>query len=155
MAKLSKEKVAALLGAKSSEAVSTPFYYAPPFLDELRRTLQERLASSGGRPTVPEWEVVRKTRYSRETWDHLTALAREWSSAGCSVSASQIASLVVEQFERFLSTAPEETWETEKWVAVAAESPEHPWESADPTRFPRTEKQPPDVIETPQADGLS
>jgi len=30
--------------------------------------VQERLASRGGRATVSEWEVVRKTRYSKKTW---------------------------------------------------------------------------------------
>ena len=97
MAKLSKKKIGTLLGATHSVAVTTPFYYAPPFLDSLRSVLRERLTSSGGRPTVPEWEVVRKTRYSKETWEQLNRLAEEWSSAGVSVSPSQVASLIVEQ----------------------------------------------------------
>jgi hypothetical protein len=62
--------------------VKTPFYYVPPFLDELRRSLQERLASTGGRPTVREWQVVRKTRFSKETWQYLARLADQWSNGG-------------------------------------------------------------------------
>jgi hypothetical protein len=97
MAKISKKRIGTLLKAEHREAVKTPFYYAPPFLDEVRRSLQERLASKGGRPTVPEWEVVRKTRYSKETWAYLNKLAAEWSKAGVSVSPSQVAARIVEQ----------------------------------------------------------
>ena len=56
MARPSKERIATLLRAKHHETVKTPLYYAPPFLDELRKSLQERLASRGGRPTVAEWD---------------------------------------------------------------------------------------------------
>lgn len=100
MAKLSKEKIGTLLQAKKSKLVNTPFYYAPPFLDELRRGLQERLASRGGRPTVSEWEVVRKTRYSKETWQWLAQLAEQWSQGGVSVSPSQVAARIVEEVHR-------------------------------------------------------
>jgi hypothetical protein len=86
MARLSKAKIGEVLRAKRREPVKTPFYYVPPFLDELRRSLQERLASTGGRPTVREWEVVRKTRFSKETWQYLSRNTRNrrryWSRRG-------------------------------------------------------------------------
>ena len=82
MARLSKAKIGTLLLAKRREPVKTPFYYVPPFLDELRRSLQERLTSTGGRPTVREWQVVRKTRFSKETWHYLARLADQWSKGG-------------------------------------------------------------------------
>lgn len=97
LSKLSKAKVAQLVGAKHHEPVRTPFYYAPPFLDEVRKSLEERLASSGGRPTVSEWEIVRKTRFSKRTWTYLQGLAKQWSRAGVSVSPSQVAARIVEQ----------------------------------------------------------
>ncbi len=100
MARLSKEKVGALLRAKRREPVKTPLYYAPPFLDELRKSLQERLASRGGRPTVSEWQVVRKTRYSKNTWQWLAQLAEQWSQGGVSVSPSQVAARIVEEVHR-------------------------------------------------------
>lgn len=100
MARLSKAKVGALLGAKRREPVKTPFYYVPPFLDELRTGLQERLASSGGRPTVREWQVVRKTRFSKQTWQYLARLADQWSKGGATVSPSQIAARIVEEICR-------------------------------------------------------
>lgn len=97
MPKISKKKVAGILGATNREALHTPFYYAPPFLDEVRQYLQEKLRSRGGRPTVPEWKIIRKTRFSKETWERLTNLAGEWSNAGVSVSPSQVAARIVEQ----------------------------------------------------------
>jgi hypothetical protein len=98
MAKLSKERIGTLLKAKRREPVKTPFYYAPPFLEEVRRTLQERLTSSGGRPTVSGWDIVRKTRYSKKTWSQLSGLAARWSkTGGVSVSPSQVAARIVEE----------------------------------------------------------
>lgn len=98
MAKLSKEKIGILVRAKRREPVKTPFYYAPPFLDDVRKTLQERLASRGGRPTVSGWDIVRKTRYSKKTWLYLSGLAVKWSKAGgVSVSPSQVAARIVEE----------------------------------------------------------
>jgi len=97
MAKLSKTRIGAVLKAKHREPVKTPFYYAPPFLDEVRKSLEERLSSSGGRPTVAEWKVVRKTRYSKKTWAYLSGLAARWSKAGVSVSPSQVAARIVEE----------------------------------------------------------
>ena len=46
MAAISKERVATLLQAEHHEPSRLRFYYAPPFLDELRRMLQERLTRS-------------------------------------------------------------------------------------------------------------
>ena len=98
MANISKKRIAKLFDAKHRESLKTPFYYAPPFLDEVRSSIQKRLASSGGRPTVPEWEVVRKTRFSKGTWEYLTKLAADWSNAGVSISPSQIVACIVEKY---------------------------------------------------------
>jgi hypothetical protein len=98
MTSLSKEKIADALGAVKHSPVNVPFYYAPPFLDELQKQIKKRLTSSGGRPTLPNLNVIRKTRYSEETWKNLTTIAESWSkSGGVSVSASQVASIIVEQ----------------------------------------------------------
>lgn len=99
--KLSKARIGAVLKARRREPVKTPFYYAPPFLDEVRKSLEQRLSSSGGRPTVAEWKVVRKTRYSKRTWAYLSGLAAKWSKAGgVSVSPSQVAARIVEEICR-------------------------------------------------------
>jgi hypothetical protein len=96
MAKLTKERIGSILKAKRRAAVQTPFYFAPPFLDEVRESLQQNLASSGGRPTVKDWQVVRKTRYSKRTWAELNQLAVRWSKPGASVSPSQVAARIIE-----------------------------------------------------------
>ncbi len=95
--KLSKERIGRILGAKSREVVKVPFYYAPQFFDQLREQLQRGLMSRGGRPSVAEWQMVRKTRYSNKTWQRLKHMAAEWSKGGASVSPAQIAAKIVEQ----------------------------------------------------------
>jgi hypothetical protein len=94
--RLSKERIGRILGAKHREAVQAPFYYAPRFLDQVREQLQRRLASRGGRPGVAEWQMVRKTRYSKRTWAALRQMATVWSRAGTSVSPAQVAARIVE-----------------------------------------------------------
>lgn len=42
MAKLSKERIAAVVKATHHENAKVPFYFAPPFLDQLRTVLQKR-----------------------------------------------------------------------------------------------------------------
>ncbi|MBI4708315.1 MAG: hypothetical protein HY761_10415 [Candidatus Omnitrophica bacterium] len=95
--KLSKERIGRILGAKSREVVKVPFYYAPQFFDQLHEQLQKKLMSKGGRPSVAEWQMVRKTRYSIKTWQRLKHLAAEWSRGGISFSPAQIAAKIVEQ----------------------------------------------------------
>jgi hypothetical protein len=46
---------------------------------------------------VREWQVVRKTRFSKETWQYLARLADQWSKGGASVSPSQVAARIVEE----------------------------------------------------------
>lgn len=94
---LSKERIGSILGAKHRQAVQVPFYYAPRFLDQVREYLHRRLASKGGRPGVAEWQVVRKTRYSRKTWGALRHMAAVWSKGGASVSPAQVAARIVEE----------------------------------------------------------
>ena len=96
--KFSRERIGRILGAKHREAVQVPSYYAPQFLDQVREQLQRRLASKGGRPSVAEWNVVRKTRYSKKTWGDLQHMAAVWSKGGTSVSPAQVAARIVEQF---------------------------------------------------------
>lgn len=94
---LSKDRLAKILGAKHREAIQVPFYYTPRFFNELREQLQRSLSSRGGRPSVPGWQVVRKTRYSKKTWQTLEQLAENWSQGGTSVSPAQVAARIVEE----------------------------------------------------------
>ena len=95
--KFSRERIGSILGAKHREAVQAPSYYAPRFLDRVREQLLRMLVSKGGRPSVAEWEVVRKTRYSRKTWGALRHMAAVWSKGGTSVSPAQVAARIVEE----------------------------------------------------------
>ena len=94
---LDKDKIARILGAKRREAVRVPLYYTPAFLGQVREHLQRRLASCGGRPTVAEWKVVRKTRYSKQTWKTLENMAERWSRGGASISPAQVAATIVDE----------------------------------------------------------
>lgn len=95
--KLDKDKIARILGAKRREAIHIPFYYTPAFLGQVRTYLQRHLVSRGGRPTVTEWKVVRKTRYSEQTWKALENMAEKWSSGAASISPAQVAATIVEE----------------------------------------------------------
>jgi hypothetical protein len=74
-----------------------PFYYAPPFLDGLRDWLGSKLASSGGRPTIEDFNVVRKVRFSQKNLEKLEIIARSWSREGNVVSPAQVATSILEK----------------------------------------------------------
>ena len=93
----SPAQVRRIIGAKRSEVIQEPFYYAPKFLSVLCDQLQEKLKSKGGRPGVAQWQIVRKTRYSKKTWLALKQIAARWSRGGTSVSPAQVAARIVEQ----------------------------------------------------------
>jgi len=95
--KLDKGKISRILGAKRREAVQIPFYYTPTFLGQVHEYLRRHLSSRGGRPTVTKWKVVRKTRYSEQTWKILEDMAEKWSSGNASISPAQVAATIVEE----------------------------------------------------------
>ena len=95
--KMTRAVVARALGAKRRGGISIPFYYAPGFFLRVREHLKERLTSSGGRPTVSDWRVVRKTRYSEKTWRELERLSVNWSRGGTAISPAQVAARIVEE----------------------------------------------------------
>jgi len=89
-------KVKKITGASHHEPVRIPFYFAPPFLDELREWLKSHLSSSGGRPTIEKLDVVRKVRFSKESWRELESISKSWDLGGVSVSPSQVAASILE-----------------------------------------------------------
>ena len=100
---ISPSKIKKITGASSHESVPFPFYYSPPFLDDLRDLIQSRLTSNGGRPTLIDKPIVRKVRFSQEGWSHLEDISSDWSKKGSSVSPAQIASMVIDQIFIFQS----------------------------------------------------
>jgi len=85
-----------ITGASRHESFHIPFYYTPPFLDELRDWLKSHLSSRGGRPTIEELDLVRKVRFSQKNWRELELIAKSWSQSGVSVSPSHIATSILE-----------------------------------------------------------
>ncbi len=85
-------------GATQHEKIHIPFYYAPPFLDELREWIKSHLSSRGGRPTIDKAKVVRKVRFSQKNWKELQSIAKKLSrSSGVSISPSQVATSILEK----------------------------------------------------------
>ena len=85
-------EVKKITGASRHETVQTPFYYAPPFLDELREQLESLLKSRGGRPTLEGADLIRKVRFSKDNWSQLQSIAKKWSQSGVSISPAQMQS---------------------------------------------------------------
>ncbi|HOO76716.1 MAG TPA: hypothetical protein PLZ86_03740 [bacterium] len=92
----SPKQIKEITGASRHEDIKIPFYYAPPFLDMLKDELLHKLRSSGGRPTIPEWDVIRKIRFSEESWKKLEKVSDEWSKSGQTVSPGQVASVFLQ-----------------------------------------------------------
>lgn len=87
-----------ITGAAGHEKIHIPFYYAPPFLDELREWIKSHLSSRGGRPTIKGLEVIRKVRFSQGNWKELQLIAKRLSkSSGVSISPSQVATSILER----------------------------------------------------------
>jgi len=95
--KFSYAEVQKITGASRHEPVKVPFYYAPPFLDRLKDSIESRLSSSGGRPTLEGAAVVRKVRFSKRHWEKLERMARKLTGAGTTVSPAQVASSILDQ----------------------------------------------------------
>ena len=95
--KMTRATVGRALRARRRETLAVPFYYAPGFFQLVREHLRGRLESGGGRPTVSDWRVVRKTRYSEKTWTALERLAADWSRGEISISPAQVAARIIEE----------------------------------------------------------
>jgi hypothetical protein len=63
---------------------------------QLQQLVKERLRSTGGRPTDPDWAVQRQVRFKEETWEQLKALATLMAESGPKVGPAQVASLLIE-----------------------------------------------------------
>ena len=92
----SAKQIEEITGASHHEDIRVPFYYAPPFLDALREKLVGKLKSCGGRRTILDWDVIRKIRFSDQSWERLKEVSDEWSETGFTVSPAQVASVIVE-----------------------------------------------------------
>jgi hypothetical protein len=90
-------KLADRLGADRIGTLSKRPAGIPLGLLQLRDQVQDRLRSSGGRPTDPSWTVSRQVPFKPETWDRLQQAAEELGSSGRRVGAAQVAAVLLER----------------------------------------------------------
>jgi hypothetical protein len=69
----------------------------PGGLVQLAVDFNQRLRSSGGRPTDPSWTVSRRIPFSSDTWEALNVIANKLSSDDRKISPAQVAARLVER----------------------------------------------------------
>jgi hypothetical protein len=77
-----KAKLAESLGAARVVDVGQKSIGGPLDLLALRQEFNERLHSSGGRPTDPTWKVSRQVPFKEESWSRLQDIASEVGASG-------------------------------------------------------------------------
>ena len=99
------EAIAKALGA--AEIVSRENVHGAPIsLHALRRELESRVRSTGGRPSLEGATKIQKIPLKPEDWSRLEDLADELSRQGVSATAGQVASVMVHsQLQRLASSA--------------------------------------------------
>lgn len=79
---------------------------APISLHALRRELENRVRSTGGRPALEGATKIQKIPLKPEDWSRLEELADELSRQGVSATAGQVASVMVHnQLDRLAPSA--------------------------------------------------
>lgn len=108
MKKEDKAKIAKALGASRVVEVGRKKIGGPLDLLALREEFNQRLRSSGGRPTDPDWTVSRQVPFKEDSWNRLQALAGEVGASGRRVGPAQVAALLIESS---LEEVGEAQWE--------------------------------------------
>jgi hypothetical protein len=96
MKKEDKSKIAKALGASRVVEVGPKTIGGPLDLLALRTEFNQRLRSSGGRPTDPSWTVTRLVPFKEDSWTRLQDLASEIGVSGRRVGPAQVAALLIE-----------------------------------------------------------
>ena len=104
------EAIAEALGSRDSRAVSEDLA-SPISLLGLAHRFNERLRSTGGRPTDPKWTVSRRVPFAPETWDALNVIAERLSSGERKVAPAQVAAALIEDGIAELDDAAERAFE--------------------------------------------
>jgi len=107
--KLDPARVSKALGSSRVVAVADTPSRGPLDLLQLRVEVERRLKSSGGRPTDPDWTMMRVVRFQPSRWEELEQLAATLSREGRTVSPSQLAAMLVERGLVELALAPTQT----------------------------------------------
>lgn len=64
---------------------------------QLTQILQDRLVSTGGRPSDPDWDTKRLVPFRSRTWKRLTQEAEAISIRGRKVGPAQLAAIMIEE----------------------------------------------------------
>lgn len=91
-----KARLAKELGASRVVEVEQKRIAGPLDMLALRKEFNDRLQSSGGRPTDPSWKVNRQVPFKEESWSRLQDIASEVGGSGRRVGPAQVAALLVE-----------------------------------------------------------
>ncbi|MEK7269911.1 MAG: hypothetical protein AAB215_03110 [Planctomycetota bacterium] len=94
---LTPEEIRKALGAESVVPLPGLPSGGPLDLLALRRMVQKRLQSSGGRRTDPSWSLTRPIRFSAERWTQLERFADALSEPRRKVSPGQLGAILVEK----------------------------------------------------------
>jgi hypothetical protein len=100
---IDSEVVAKALGA-DKVVPSERVHGGPIGLHALRRELQARVRSTGGRPALDGATKIQKIPLKPEDWSRLEALAVHLSRQGVSATAGQVASVMVHRQLDFLGS---------------------------------------------------
>jgi hypothetical protein len=96
MNKQEKERLAKGLGASRVVEVEQQSVGGPLDLLALRAEFDQRLQSSGGRPTDPSWKLSRQVPFKEESWERLQDIASRVGESGRRVGPAQVAALLLE-----------------------------------------------------------
>jgi hypothetical protein len=110
------EMIAKALGADAIVSRET-VHGAPISLHTLRRELESRVRSTGGRPALEGATRIQKIPLKPEDWSRLEELADQLSQQGVSATAGQVASVLVHsQLELLAPSAARQTRTSRPWA---------------------------------------
>lgn len=95
--RLTIDEVAAALGATQVTRAWPQPEVSPSGLLQLASHLQDRLKSTGGRPSDPTWTLSRRVPFTPQTWKSLQTLAEQLGKQGRSIAPAQLAATLVEE----------------------------------------------------------
>lgn len=109
---LTPEDIQKALGAERVIPIPGLPSRGPLDLLSLRREVQQRLKSSGGRRTDPSWAITRPIRFNLKRWEQLERLSEGLSEPHRKVSPGQLGAMLIEKAIVEMADSPE----TPSWL---------------------------------------
>lgn len=94
---VSQKRIAEALGSSKVSPIRGGRSCGPVDLLALRAEARRRLQSSGGRPSDPAWDLTRQVPFKAADWKALEELAAAISTEDRSLSAGQLAAILIER----------------------------------------------------------